>query len=104
MSDLPSKSDWIRNAEVGVYESCTATPFASKKPCRCAAQIGRFQPPSKAMTRSEVGAGVDVGDCACALDARTAIAKTINPFNSRMAVLQSSGRFFVNRTGKTPAS
>src|SRR5436190_21264207 len=94
MSDLPSKSDWIRNGEVGVYESCTATPFASKKPCRCAAQIGRFQPPSNAMTRSEVGGGVDVGDCACTLALRTAIAKTINPFNSRTAILRSSGALF----------
>src|SRR5512135_270652 len=51
MSNRPSTSPLISAIELGVNDSDTATPCAAKKPWRCAAQIGRFQPPSKAITR-----------------------------------------------------
>src|SRR5678815_5246589 len=48
--------------ELGVYESSTAMPCCSKKPWRCAAQSGRFQPPAKATTRTVVR----LSGCGCA--------------------------------------
>ncbi|MFI4904756.1 MAG: hypothetical protein ACHP91_15265, partial [Burkholderiales bacterium] len=65
-SYLPSKSDATRKPELGVYPTCTVTPLASKKPWRCAAHNGRFQPPSNVMTRISRGEGGRGASCAFA--------------------------------------
>ena len=46
----------MRYADDGVHADRICDAFA-RKPCRCAAQTGRFQPPSNAITRSGVGGG-----------------------------------------------
>ena len=55
MSDLLSNMPETSTTELGVKLSATLTPLSSKKPWRCAAQIGRLWPPSNAMTRSGLG-------------------------------------------------
>src|SRR3954452_15493326 len=62
MSKRPSANPCIWKVELGVGVSATRRPFCSKKPCRSAAQIGRFQPPGNTMTFSvfNSGGGLDV--------------------------------------------
>src|SRR4051812_21392618 len=62
MSKRPSAKPCIWKAELGVGVTTTRRSFCSKKPCRSAAQMGRFQPPGKTMTFSvfNSGGGLDV--------------------------------------------